>query len=101
MRAYLLFLVGTQIFMDTSATYTDVMYLGYFDDFEQIHQWNWGAACLVYLYTKLSEGCKWKTKQMTDNITLLTVKFLGICGVLLIILIPLLINNYCYFRVGS
>ena len=25
MRAYLLYLVGTQIFMDTSATYTDVM----------------------------------------------------------------------------
>ena len=40
MRAYLLYLVGTHIFVDTSATYTDIMYLQYFDDFEAIHQWN-------------------------------------------------------------
>ena len=40
MRAYLLYLVGTQIFVDTSSTYTDIMYLRYFDDFETIYQWN-------------------------------------------------------------
>ncbi|CAL5199212.1 unnamed protein product [Lathyrus oleraceus] len=30
------------------------------------------AVCLVYLYSKLSDGCRWKTKQVTRNITLLT-----------------------------
>ena len=35
MKAYLLYLVGTQIFVDTSVTYTDVMYLRFFADLEQ------------------------------------------------------------------
>ena len=73
MREYLLYLVVSQIFVDTSATYTDIMYLQFFDDFEAIHQWNWGAACLVYLYTKLDEATKWTTKQVTGSMSLLTV----------------------------
>lgn len=36
------------------------------------------GACLVYLYSKISEGCRWKTKQVKDNITLLTVIFIGL-----------------------
>ncbi|XP_058747023.1 protein MAIN-LIKE 1-like [Vicia villosa] len=73
MRANLLYLVGTQIFVNTSATYTDIMYLWFFADFETIHQWNWGASCLVYLHTKLDEGIKWNTKQITDNMSLMTI----------------------------
>lgn len=37
MRAYLIYLVGTAIFVDKSATYIDVVYLWYFGDFERIH----------------------------------------------------------------
>ncbi|CAL5208852.1 unnamed protein product [Lathyrus oleraceus] len=37
LRAYLLYLVGTMIFMDKSASYTYVVYLRYFQDFERIH----------------------------------------------------------------
>lgn len=55
MRAYLLYLVGTAIFVDKSATYLDVLYLRYFEDIEQIHEYNWGPACLVYLNSKLSD----------------------------------------------
>lgn len=40
MRAYLLYLIGTAIFMDKSATYTDVIYLWYFEDFELIDEYN-------------------------------------------------------------
>lgn len=77
MRAYLLYLVVTSIFMDKSATYVGVVYLRYFDDLEKIHEYNWGeGACLVYLYSKLVEGCMWKIKQVTCNITLLTIIFL-------------------------
>lgn len=42
LRSYLMYLVGTSIFMDTSAYYIDVVYLGCFIDFEQIHEYNWG-----------------------------------------------------------
>lgn len=42
LRAYLLYLVGTVIFMDKSATYTYIVYLRYFVDFERIHEYNWG-----------------------------------------------------------
>lgn len=78
MRAYLLYLVGTTIFVDKSATYVDVFYLRYFEDFKQIHEYNWGATCVAYLYSKLFEGCKWKTKKVASNITLLTVIFIGL-----------------------
>lgn len=39
-RAYMLYLVDTSIFMDKSATYTNVVYLRYFVDFERIHKYN-------------------------------------------------------------
>lgn len=35
MRAYMLYLVDTVIFVDQSATYMDVVYLRYFEDFER------------------------------------------------------------------
>ncbi|XP_058776609.1 uncharacterized protein LOC131650927 [Vicia villosa] len=31
-----------------------------------------GAACMVYMYTKLDEGIKWNTKQITDSMSLMT-----------------------------
>lgn len=43
MRAYLLYLVGTTIFMDKSAIYVDVLYLRYFKDFKWIHEYSWGC----------------------------------------------------------
>lgn len=78
MREYLLYFVGTVIFVDKSSAYTDVIYLQYFEDFEWIHEYNWGAAYLVYLYSKLSGGYTCKTKQVTCSITLLTIIFIGL-----------------------
>lgn len=40
MRAYLLYFVDTVIFLDKSSTYTNIVYLWYFKDFEWIHQYN-------------------------------------------------------------
>lgn len=37
-----------------------------------------GISCLIYLYSKLSEGCMWKTKHVTDIISLLKVIFIGL-----------------------
>ncbi|XP_058725574.1 uncharacterized protein LOC131596855 [Vicia villosa] len=60
LRCYFLCLIGTQLFMDTSSTYTDVVYLTYLSDIASIHEYNWGAAVLVYNYYRLGEGCLWK-----------------------------------------
>ncbi|CAL5210716.1 unnamed protein product [Lathyrus oleraceus] len=40
MRAYLIYLDDTSIFVANSATYTNVVYLRYFEDFERIHEYN-------------------------------------------------------------
>ena len=40
LRCYLLFLVGTSMFVDKSATYIDVIYLKYFIDLRMIHEYN-------------------------------------------------------------
>ncbi|XP_058764248.1 protein MAINTENANCE OF MERISTEMS-like [Vicia villosa] len=50
----------TQLFVDTSSTYTDVVYLTYLSDIACIYEYNWGAAVLVYSYHRLRKGCLWK-----------------------------------------
>lgn len=52
LRSHPMYLVDTSIFMDKSAYYVDVVYLSYFIDFEQIHEYNWRTVCLDYLYSK-------------------------------------------------
>lgn len=47
MRAYMLYLVGTVIFVDKGVTYTDVINLRYLEDFERIHEYNWRVVYLV------------------------------------------------------
>lgn len=53
--------------MDKSATNIDVVYLTFFIDFEHIHEYNYGVACLVYLYLNLGETCLWKTYKTIDR----------------------------------
>lgn len=43
LRCFLLFLVGTSIFMDKSETYVDVAYLKYLINLLAIHKWKSGA----------------------------------------------------------
>lgn len=57
LRCYFLFMVGTQLFMDTSSSYTYVAYLRYFSDSTRIHEYKWGATTLAYNYFRLGEGC--------------------------------------------
>ncbi|CAL5198860.1 unnamed protein product [Lathyrus oleraceus] len=40
LRCYLLFLVGTSMFVEKSTTYVDVVYLKYFTDLTAIHEYN-------------------------------------------------------------
>ncbi|XP_058783016.1 uncharacterized protein LOC131657662 [Vicia villosa] len=60
LRCYFLYLIDTQLFMDMSSSYTDVVYLMYLSDTTHIHEYNWGATVLAYGYYRLGEGCLWK-----------------------------------------
>ncbi|XP_058746128.1 protein MAIN-LIKE 1-like [Vicia villosa] len=57
LRCYFLYFIGTQLFVDTSSTYTYVVYLTYLSDTACIHEYNWGAAVLTYNYHRLEEEC--------------------------------------------
>ncbi|XP_058782689.1 protein MAIN-LIKE 1-like [Vicia villosa] len=72
LRCWYMHVVGAAVFVDKSARYVDVTYLRYFMDLTTVHQWNWGAATLAYLYQKLNEASNWRTRQLTGSCTLLT-----------------------------
>ncbi|XP_058747071.1 protein MAIN-LIKE 1-like [Vicia villosa] len=70
-RCYLLYSIGTQLFVDTSSTYTDIVYLTYLSDIARVHEYNWGAATLAYTYHRLREGCMWKAGNVAASCILL------------------------------
>ncbi|XP_058726959.1 protein MAIN-LIKE 1-like [Vicia villosa] len=72
LRCWYMHVVGAACFVDKSARYVDVAYLRYFMDLDTVHQWNWGAATLAYLYQKLNEASNWRTRQLVGSCTLLT-----------------------------
>ncbi|XP_020528826.1 protein MAINTENANCE OF MERISTEMS-like isoform X1 [Amborella trichopoda] len=54
-RAYLLYLVGTTIFADTSQDSTLTSYLQLFGDLDEAEKYAWGATTLTFLYGSLSK----------------------------------------------
>ncbi|XP_058783156.1 uncharacterized protein LOC131657814 [Vicia villosa] len=70
-RCYFLYLIGTQLFVDTSSSYTDIVYLTYLSDTTHIHEYNWGGGCIGVQLYRLGEGCLWKVwiLQHFPNIT--------------------------------
>ncbi|XP_058734877.1 protein MAIN-LIKE 1-like [Vicia villosa] len=72
LRCWYMHVVGAACFVDKSARYVDVTYLRYFMDLDTVHQWNWGAATLAYLYQKLNEAFNWRTRQLVGSCTPLT-----------------------------
>ena len=73
LRSYLIYLIGTFIFVDKGLYHVDMVYLRYCLDFEQIHEYKLETAYLVYLYLKLGESYLWKIKHLTGSWTLLMV----------------------------
>ncbi|XP_058725033.1 protein MAIN-LIKE 2-like [Vicia villosa] len=73
LRCYFLYLIGTQLFVDTSSTYTDVVFLTYLSDITRIHEYNWGADVLAYNYHRLGEGCLWKARTVSCSLLDTTV----------------------------
>ncbi|XP_058753782.1 uncharacterized protein LOC131626966 [Vicia villosa] len=62
LRCYFLYLSGTQLFVDTSSSYIDVVYPTYLSDTACVREYNWGAATLAYTYHRLGEECLWKER---------------------------------------
>ncbi|XP_058784719.1 protein MAIN-LIKE 1-like [Vicia villosa] len=71
LRCYFLYLIGTQLFVYTSSTYTEVAYLAYLSDLARVHEYNWGADTLAYNYHILGVGCLWKERSVAGSCTLL------------------------------
>src|SRR3954468_14719489 len=105
LRCWYMHVVGAACFVDKSARYVDVTYLRYFMDLDTVHQWNWGAATLAYLYQKLNEASNWRTRQLTGSCILLTVRFILIVSYLFMFRICvsylLMFRIYLCFRAGS
>src|SRR4051812_43616423 len=68
--------LGTQVFVNTSSTYTDVVYLTYLSDIARVREYNWGAATLTYSYHRLGEGWLWKASTVAGRCTLIVVTIL-------------------------
>ncbi|XP_047166760.1 protein MAINTENANCE OF MERISTEMS-like [Vigna umbellata] len=70
-RAYLLHLVGCNIFADKTATSIRVSYLLLFRDVHICGRYAWGVAALVYMYDQLGDASLASTRQMAGYLTLL------------------------------
>lgn len=86
-RAYLLLLLGYNIFADKSTTCVPVKWLLLFQDYEDCGQWVWGPAALAFLYEQLNDGSYSKTSRCGGFATLLQV---------ILIINPLSIKVYFY-----
>ncbi|KAL4330643.1 hypothetical protein AHAS_Ahas13G0420600 [Arachis hypogaea] len=72
-RCQIFYLLGSTLFADKSTAYTHVKYLPLLRDFERIHTYSWGSACLAHLYRALCRTSRYDTKKMDGPLNLLFV----------------------------
>ncbi|XP_042484359.1 protein MAIN-LIKE 1-like [Macadamia integrifolia] len=73
-RAYLLHLLGTTIFANTSGNMVSVSYLPLLADFVECAEYAWGAATLAFLYRALMSASRKNTANIGGSMTLFTVR---------------------------
>ncbi|RYR28498.1 hypothetical protein Ahy_B01g052641 isoform A [Arachis hypogaea] len=56
-----------------STAYAHTKYLPFLRDFERIHTYSWGSACLAHLYRALCHASRYDTKEMDGPLNLLFV----------------------------
>ncbi|XP_042484028.1 protein MAIN-LIKE 2-like [Macadamia integrifolia] len=71
--AYLLHLLGTTIFANTSGNMVSVSYLPLLADFVECVEYAWGAATLAFLYRALMRASRKNTANIGGSMTLFTV----------------------------
>lgn len=72
-RGYLLWLLGSTLFVDRSCTSVSAHYLPYLLDLDKVKDYAWGAACLAYLYRQLGVASRFNNAQLGGCLTLFQV----------------------------
>jgi Plant mobile domain len=70
-QAFMLSLVGSVLFTDHSGDCVSVIYLPFFQDFDEAGQYSWGSAVLAYLYRELCLATRLERKQIGGALLLL------------------------------
>ncbi|RYR57904.1 hypothetical protein Ahy_A05g023580 isoform F [Arachis hypogaea] len=72
-RCHIFCLFGSTLFTDKSTAYAHAKYLPLLRDFDRIHTYSWGSACLAHLYRALCRASRFDTKEMDGPLNLLFV----------------------------
>ncbi|RYR10222.1 hypothetical protein Ahy_B05g078694 [Arachis hypogaea] len=64
-------MLGSTLFADKSTVYAHAKYLSLLRNFERIHTYSWGSACLAHLYRALYRASRYDTKEMDGPFNLL------------------------------
>ncbi|XP_025682735.1 serine/threonine-protein phosphatase 7 long form homolog [Arachis hypogaea] len=72
-RCQIFCLLGSTLFTDKSTAYAHAKYLPLLRDFDRIHTYSWGSACLAHLYRALCRASRYDTKEMDGPLNLLFV----------------------------
>ncbi|RYQ96671.1 hypothetical protein Ahy_B08g092516 [Arachis hypogaea] len=72
-RCQIFYLLGSTLFTDKSTAYAHAKYLPLLRDFERIHTYSWGSACLAHFYRALCHASRYNTKEMDGPLNLLFV----------------------------
>ena len=57
MRAFVLDLCGSVMFVDSSGDAVPIMFLSLLTEIEKPSNWNWGGAVIAHLYRSLCHAC--------------------------------------------
>ncbi|KAG5567258.1 hypothetical protein RHGRI_002723 [Rhododendron griersonianum] len=72
-RAFLLYLLGTTLFVDKTGIRVNVSYLALLSDLGQIRRYAWGVGALRFLYRQFGQASRSHVMQMGGYTTLLEV----------------------------
>ncbi|KAL4307317.1 hypothetical protein AHAS_Ahas16G0266200 [Arachis hypogaea] len=69
-RCQIFCVLGSTLFTDKSTAYAHAKYLPLLRDFDRIHTYSWGSACLAHLYRALCRASRYDTKEMDGPLNL-------------------------------
>ncbi|XP_020245112.1 serine/threonine-protein phosphatase 7 long form homolog [Asparagus officinalis] len=72
-RAYILHMIGTLLFPDSSKHKVHLRWLPLLEDFDVCGTLSWGSAVLAYLYREMSKVALMQNKELKGCLTLLQV----------------------------
>lgn len=70
-RGYLLWMLGSTLFVDRSSNAASAYYLPFLLDLEKVKDYAWGTACLAYMYRQLGVASRFDNAGIGGCLTLL------------------------------